>query len=238
MKNAIVVGASSGIGRELARVLAANGYSVGLAARRVDLLRELAKELSTPSRIQEMDVADTQNAMAGLERLIDEMGDVDLFVLNAGVGFPNWDLDWQPERETIAVNVTGFAATANVAVRHLMKRGRGHLVGISSIAALAGHGESPAYPASKAFMSNYMSGLRHKFARQGSPITVTDVLPGFVDTAMLKADDPFWVATPEKAARQIYSAIVGRKKRVYITRRWRMVAWLIRLLPDWIAHKL
>ena len=238
MKNAIVVGASSGIGRELPRVLGANGYAVGLAARRVDLLEELAKELPDGSRIQAMDLADPDAAMTDLRRLIASFGDVELFVLNAGVGFPNWDLDWQPERDTIGVNVTGFAATANVAVEHLFKRGGGSLVGISSIAALRGHGEAPAYNASKAFMSNYLTGLRHKFARQKLPITVTDVQPGFVDTAMLKAEGPFWVASPEKAARQIYRAIVRRKKHVYITRRWRLIAWLIKILPDWIAHKI
>ena len=136
------------------------------------------------------------------------------------------------------MNVTVFAATANVAVRHLVAWGGGSLVGISSIAALRGHGEAPSYKASKAFMSNYMTGLRHKFARQNLPIAVTDVQPGFVDTAMLKADDPFWVASPEKAARQIYTAMVRRRKHVYVSRRWRLIAWLIKLLPDWIAHKL
>ena len=238
MKNAIVGGASSGVDKELARVLAAEGYTVGMAARRVDLLKELTTELPAESRIEAMDVADSDAAMVDLQCLIAEMGDVELFVLNAGVDFSNWKLDWEPERDTIDVNVAAFAATANVAVQHIVARGGGSLVGISSIAALHGYGEAPAYNASKAFMSNYMGGLRHKFARQNLPITVTDAQPGFVDTAMLKADDPFWVASPEKAVQQIYNAIVRRRKHVYISRRWRLIAWVIKLLPDWIAHKI
>ena len=178
MGNAIVVGASSGIGRALAWVLARNGYGVGLTARRLGLLQELAAELPSPAWVRQMDVSDTESAMKGLSELIEEMGDVELFILNAGVGFSNWDLEWGPERDTIGVNVAGFAATANVAVQHLVKRGGGSLAGISSIAALRGDSESPAYGASKAFMSNYLGALRQKFARQDVSIVVTDVQPG------------------------------------------------------------
>ncbi len=238
MKNAIVVGASSGIGRALAHVLAEDGYGVGLTARRLPLLEELARSLPTRTWTRRMDVADTEGAVAGLRHLIDEMRDVELFVLNAGVGFANWDLDWALERETIDINVRGFAATANAAIEHLVGRGGGAIAGISSVAALRGYGRAPAYGASKAFMSHYMQGLRHKFARQNVPITVTDVQPGYVDTPLLKSDKPFWVATPEEAARQIHRAILRKRKHVYITRRWRLIAWLIRVLPDWIAHKL
>ena len=238
MKNAIVVGASSGIGRALAHVLAEDGYGVGLTARRLPLIEELARSLPTRTWTRRMDVADTEGAIAGLRGLIDEMRDVELFVLNAGVGFANWDLEWAPERETIDVNVRGFAATANAAVEHLIGRGGGGIAGISSVAALRGHGQTPAYGASKAFMSHYMQGLRHKFARQNVPITVTDVQPGYVDTPLLKSDKAFWVSTPDEAARQIHRAILRKRKHVYITRRWRLIAWLIRVLPDWIAHKL
>src|SRR4029450_3035935 len=89
MKKAIVIGASSGIGRALARVLAEHGYSVGLAARRTNLLAELARELPTPSFVKAIDVSQTDEAMGQLRELIDEMGDVELFVLSAGIGFVN-----------------------------------------------------------------------------------------------------------------------------------------------------
>lgn len=86
-------------------------------------------------------------------------------------------------------------------------------------------------------MSNYLQGLRHKFDKLRLPIVVTDVQPGFVDTAMAKAERRFWVASPERAARQIFTAIRKRKKHVYVSKRWRMIAWLIKVLPDWLAHK-
>ena len=238
MPGAIIIGASSGIGKELARTLARHGYNIGLAARRVALLQEVAREIRTTTFVKMIDVSQPHEAMQFLRELIAEMNDVDLFVISSGTGFLNPELEWEPERETIAVNVSGFTAMANVAAQHLQSRGSGQLVGISSIAALRGSGDAPAYGASKAFMSNYLQGLRHKFAKLRLPVTVTDVQPGFVDTPMAKAEHKFWVASPEKAAEQIFQAIRKRKKHVYITRRWRIVAWLVKILPDWVVHRI
>ena len=172
--------------------------------------------------------------MALLRELIAEMNGVDLFVISAGAGFINPGLDWQREKETIDINVSGFAAIANIAAEHLQSRGAGHIVGISSLAALRGGGESPAYNASKAFVSNYLEGLRHRFSKLKLPIVVTDVQPGFVDTAMAKGDGLFWVASPAKAAQQIFAAIQKREKHAYVTKRWRLVAWLLKAMPDWL----
>lgn len=238
LKNAIIIGASSGIGRALAVDLSTEGYRVGLVARRTELLAQAAAELPGPSTIKMIDVSRPEHAMPLLREIIAEMRDVELFIVSAGTGFENAALDWDPERATIAVNVLGFAAMVNVAVAHLEARGAGHLVAISSIAALRGNGRAPAYAASKAFMANYLQGLRYRFHQMKLPITVTDVQPGFVDTAMAKADRLFWVASPEKAARQITAAIRARKRQVYVTRRWRLVAWLMKLLPDAIYARL
>jgi short-subunit dehydrogenase len=233
--NAVIVGASSGIGQALAVVLASQGYRVGLAARRLDLLQRVANEIGNHTVVKAIDVAKPADAMRLLQELIRELGDVDLFVISAGVGFPNPQLDWEPEAETIAINVAGFAAIANVAALHLQRRRAGCLVGISSINALVGNHAAPAYGASKAFMANYLAALRYRFARLDLPVAVLDVQPGFVDTAMAKADRTFWMATPEKAAKQIFAAIQKRKSLVYVTRRWRLVAWLIKVMPDWLA---
>ncbi|OAT80323.1 SDR family NAD(P)-dependent oxidoreductase [Desulfotomaculum copahuensis] len=232
MNKAIVVGATSGMGRELAKLLAVHGYTVGLTGRREHLLVELQQEIAAPSYIRSFDIA-APEAMNLLADMIQEMNGVDLVVISAGTGVFNPDLDFAGELETIAVNVTGFAAMANVAFKHFVKRGAGHLVGISSIAALRGSGNAPAYGASKAFVSNYLEGLRQKASKLKLPITITDVQPGFVDTAMTKGQKGlFWVASPVKAAREIYGAIAGRKNHVYITRRWGLIAWLLKNLPD------
>jgi len=101
------------------------------------------------------------------------------------------------ENETIKTNVTGFATLVNVAMRHFTAKGSGHLVGISSLAALRCGRESPAYNASKAFESNYLEGLRQKLRKSRLSIIITDVKPGFVDTAMVKGDGIFWAAPAE-----------------------------------------
>jgi len=166
------------------------------------------------------------------------MGSIDLIIISAGTGFINPELDWDKENETIAVNVAGFTAIANVAIHYFLKNGAGHLVNISSIAALRGSGSTPAYNASKAFESIYMDGLRHKIAKLHLPITITDIQPGFVDTAMAQGEGLFWVASPDEAAKQIYQAIKRKKKHAYITKRWRLIAWFFKFAPDRIYHRL
>jgi short-subunit dehydrogenase len=202
------------------------------------LLTSLCAELTSPCVIKTVDVSRPELAMPLVRELIEELRDVELFVVSAGTGFNNAALAWKPERETIAVNVLGFASMVNVAVAHFEARGSGHLVGISSLAALRGIGAAPAYAASKAFVSNYMQGVRYRFKKLKLPVVVTDVQPGFVATRMAKAERQFWVASPETAARQIAAAIRRRKRRAYVTRRWRLVAWLMQLLPDAVYERL
>ena len=154
MNRAIIVGASSGIGRELAMLLSCHGYLVGVTGRRRDLLADLADNSSGSIISEAFDVADMEAMQRGLATLIERLGGLDLLVISAGVGHINADLGWEAERDTIAVNVEGFAAAANIAVHHFLAQGTGHLVAISSIAGLRGSGDAPAYNASKAFVSN------------------------------------------------------------------------------------
>ena len=238
MKKAIVIGASSGIGRELARILTREHYVVGVMARRINLLNELRNEGEGKILVQEIDVRDAESAIEILDKFIQEMGGIDLIVISAGTGDINVSLNWSLENETIKTNVTGFAALSNVAMRHFTAQGSGHLVGISSIAALRGGRESPAYNASKAFESNYLEGLRQKVRRSRLPITITDIKPGFVNTAMAKGDGIFWAAPADKAAIQIYNAIKRKRTHAYITHRWRLIAWILKYMPDSIYERL
>ncbi|MFO1005552.1 MAG: SDR family NAD(P)-dependent oxidoreductase [Planctomycetaceae bacterium] len=237
-RNAIIIGASSGIGEALAKDLALRGYSLGVAARRVEQLHTLASTLPTRCVIRAIDVSDTESAIHELEGLVAELGDVELFVISAGTGHLNPELDWEKERVTLATNVMGFAAMANVAIAHLTVRGGGQLVGISSIAAIRGHGTAPAYGASKAFVSSYLAALRHRFAKSRLPINVLEVQPGFVDTAMAQGDGLFWVAPVAKASSQILTAIDRKRSHVYVTRRWRFIAWVLLLLPEAIYNRI
>ena len=234
---AIIVGASSGIGEALARHLAADGWAVGLAARREECLAILAGELSSryPGRTvlhRAIDLRDSDEAVERFDRLVADLGGVEIVIITSGVGHENPPLDWLPEAETVAVNVAGFTAIAVAAMRHFEARRSGHLVGLSSLAALHGHGDAPAYGASKAFVSRYLQALRHRAAARKLAIVITDIQAGFVDTAMAKGKGLFWVAPVETAARQIMAAIRRKRSHAYVTRRWRIVAWLLRILPD------
>ena len=232
MKKAIIIGATSGIGRELAKVLSADGYIVGITGRRLHLLEQLKDELPNQASIKRMDIS--QNSAADdLKKLINEMQAVDLIVISAATGSIDLDLPWEKEKVTIESNVLGFASMANVAFHHFQQKGTGHLVGISSIAGIRGGGGAPAYSASKAFVSNYLQGLRYIIEKNKNNITVTDIQPGFVDTAMAQGDHVFWSAPTPKAAEQIYRAIRKKKKHAYITKRWRLIAWALKVMPDY-----
>ena len=231
---AIVIGATSGIGKELVRILHREEYVVGAIGRRSDLLREIKTELRCRIHVKEMDIT-SSDAQENLQSLIREMGGVELIVISAGTGDLN--VNWESEMHTIETNVLGFTSMSTVAFKYFSDKGSGHLVGISSIGAIRG-GVVPAYNASKAFVSNYLQGLRIIALKQEKKITITDIQPGFVDTKMAKGSGLFWVASPEKAAIQIYLAIVGKRKHAYITKRWRIIAYLYKILPDWLYHKL
>lgn len=237
-KKAVVIGATSGIGRELAKVLSENNYIVGLTGRRIELLFELQKEIQNKTYINHMDVAQTSEAIRVLKDLISEMNGMDMIIINAGIGFINPDLEWDKEKATIDVNVSGFTAMASAAFEYFHKQGYGHIVSVSSIAALLGSADAPAYNASKAFISNYMKGLRQKANKLNLPVVITDIKPGFVDTKLAISDNLFWVSSTEKAALQIYSAIKHKKRHAYITKRWRLIAWLLKITPDWIISKI
>lgn len=231
---AIVVGASSGIGHALAKELAARGWRLGIAARREPLLRELAAGIPGGAPIACVDVTSIEQARERLEELIARLGGrVDLWVQSSGWGEPNPTLAADIELGTVDVNVRGWVNCVNVAVRAFERQGSGQLVGLSSIAGIRGAGVAPAYGASKAFESTYLEALRASLARRLPAVVITDVLPGWVDTAMAKSPERFWVAPVDKAARQIADAIERRERRAYVTRRWRFVAWVLRLLPDW-----
>ena len=237
-RSAVVIGASSGIGAAVAVELAHRGYAVGIAARRVEALRDVAAQHPGITAMIPLNLHDVAEARVAATQLIAKVGGADLFIISAGTGNENPSLQWAPEADTIAVNVTGFAAMATLAFEHFVQRGRGHLVGISSIAAIRGDGDAPSYGASKAFVSSYLRALRHKCAKQRLSIEVTEIQPGFVATAMAKGDGLFWVAPVDVAAHQIVNAIESRKTHAYVTKRWRIIAGVLRLLPDWIYNRL
>lgn len=245
MKKVIIIGASSGIGSSLAKIFSDNDFIVAMASRRVELLQELKKTLKNESFIKQIDITKPDMALNLLYELIEQMGGVDIVIINAGTGFAKSKLDWykdkcdwEKERITIDTNVVGFTAIAMGAYQYFLKKKTGHIVGISSIAALFPNSGCPAYSASKAFVSNYLESLRIHAYKEKMPIFITDIKPGFVDTAMAQRDIRFWVAPVEKAAKQIFDKIIKKKEHAYITRRWNLVAFFSKFLPKMLYKKI
>lgn len=237
MKKIIIIGATSGIGYALAKLYAQSGWRVGVTGRRLECLEELYSH--APDRIlyRQHDVM-AEGQIAVVEDLMAEMGGADVIVYNSGVGIFNKHLDYAPEYQTIRVNVAGFVETATWAYRYFRANGGGHIVGVSSVAAIRGTGTAPAYAASKAFMASYMEGLRQKAHRDKKGVCITDIRPGFVDTPMTKQNKGmFWVTTPERAALQMKAAIEAKKRVAYVTKRWALVAFMLRLVPRFIYDR-
>ena len=236
-KKAIIIGASSGIGKELAVDLSKRGYILGLTARRTNLLEELTKLCVSDTFIEFMDMEQHSEARTTLEKLIDRMGGVDIIIYNAGIGESSGK--WEKENQMHQINAVGFAAIANFAFNYFKKEERsGQIVGISSVAGVRGMRHAIGYGATKAFMWNYMQGQRHKAKAEKLPIVITDIRPGFIDTDMTKDQKGmFWVQPAEKAAKQIADSIENKRDVVYITNRWRPLAILMGLMPDFIWHK-
>ncbi|HEY4787147.1 MAG TPA: SDR family NAD(P)-dependent oxidoreductase [Bacteroidales bacterium] len=231
MKKAIIIGATSGIGMGLARMLAANSYKVGITGRRQNLLLNLKNENPDQFIVKAFDVSDTLNVTKNLDSLTVEMGGLDLLIISSGYGDINADLDFRIEKQTIDVNVSGFTAVADWAFNYFALQKHGHLVAITSIAGLRGFRDAPAYSATKSYQIKYLEGLRQKACKHKYHIDVTDIRPGFVNTAMAKSDFMFWVAPVEEAVCQIFKAIKHKKTVAYITRRWTVIALLYKLIP-------
>ncbi|EDY84313.1 hypothetical protein VDG1235_3944 [Verrucomicrobiia bacterium DG1235] len=155
-----------------------------------------------------------------------------------GTGHLNHALEPTLEIETIQINALAFAAVASHAMGHFTRQGHGTIVGISSVAAARGSAHVPAYNASKAFVASYLKELRLRTLKQSTPIQITEIRPGSVDTAMMKTEKPFWVVSPDIAAKRILSVVEKGKPVAYVPRRWAFIAVLLRCLPEFIYKKL
>jgi short-subunit dehydrogenase len=195
-------------------------------------------ELPNRAIVRQLDVANTHDSISTPTELIEKMADVNLIVFAAGAGDLNENREWEMECTNIATNVAGFTAVANISIKYFINKRSGPLVAISLVAGIRGGRASLAYNASKAFISNYLEGLPQKVTHIGLPITITDIQPGFVDTSMAKGDGLFWVASAKEEAKQIYSAINTRKSHAYVTKRWWLIAWLLRVMPDTLYNRL
>lgn len=237
MKKAIIVGATSGIGKELAIQLVNKKYLLGVTGRREKLLIELKNKYPDNIIYKCFDISKDKNSDK-LDEIVAELHGLDLLIISSGIGGLNSELSYEIEKNTFDVNINGFSEIACWGFNYFKKQGHGHLAAITSIAGLRGSREGLAYSATKSFQIKYLEGLRQNSGHNKLSITVTDIRPGFVDTKMAKSDIKFWVSTPKKATKQILTSIKRKKDIAYITRRWRIIAILIRIIPKWIYKQM
>ncbi len=238
MKRCIIIGATSGIGQALAELLLQDDFKISITGRREMLLDTLKEKNHDRVFVKRMDIQDLSAIEVSCKELVDQMGGLDLMIISAGIGEENKNLNFEIEHDVIKTNVQGFTCLADWGMRYFKEQGHGHLVNISSIAGIRGNGIAPSYNATKAYQINYLEGLRINAKNFGSSITVTDVRPGFVDTAMAKGDGLFWVAPVEKASKQIYRAIKQKKQVVYVSKRWKLIGILLKLIPYSLLKRL
>lgn len=231
------MGASSGIGREVARLLLAEGWTLGIAARRKDLLAELMT--LAPERIEVMAIDVTEpDAGERLLCLIEKVGGMDLYFHASGIGRQNRTLETDIELRTMQTNAVGFTRLIGTAYRYFAQQGRGHIAAITSIAGTKGLGPAPAYSATKAMQATYLQALEQLSHQRGLDICFTDIRPGFVDTALLSGDFKYpMMLRPEAVARDIVSSIRKRRHVRIIDARYRVLTFFWRLIPACIWRR-
>lgn len=232
-KRAIVIGASSGIGREVAMLLMKDGWTVGVAARREEPLRALGA-----AAWQQIDV--TQNdATERLRQLIATLGGMDLFFYASGIGKQNRELREDIELATMQTNALGFTRMVGEAYRYFAEQGSGHIAAITSIAGTKGLGPAPSYSATKAMQNVYLQALEQQAHARGLNIRFTDIRPGFVDTALLSGDFHYpMMLKPEAVAKDIVRAIRNRRHIRVIDWKYRLLTAVWRRIPRCVWRRM
>ena len=225
-KKAIIVGASSGIGYEVARLLLQEGWRLGLAARRTETLEALRREFQDQVVYAPIDVTQEESEER-LLRLID------------GVGWQNMDLLPEKELPTVSTNALGFARLVGAAYRYFAAQGHGHIAVVSSIAGTKGLGVAPAYSASKAFCNVYIEALEQQARLRHLNIHFTDLRPGFVRTDLLGDGKHYpMLMSAESVAQDIVKAIRTRRHICVIDWRYRVLTALWRTIPRWLWRRM
>ena len=232
-KRAIIIGASSGIGLEVARLLIKEGWQVGVAARRVELMEGIGA-----AAVERIDVT-ADDATEALHRLIDKTGGMDLFFYASGIGKQNRELLEDIELATMQTNGVGFVRMIGEAYRFFAQQGRGYIAAITSIAGTKGLGPAPSYSATKAMQNVYLQALEQQAYARGLNIRFTDIRPGFVDTALLSGDFHYpMLLKPDRVAHDIVRSINRQRHIRVIDYRYRLLTALWRRIPRFLWRRI
>lgn len=234
---AIVVGASSGIGRELVRQMAQAGWKVAAVARRGDRLQELVAEFPDRVLLAVHDVREIDQVPELFQELCRQLGGLDLLVYSSGVmnevGLQEYSLE--KDRPMIDVNVTGAVAWINEAATRFQGTRHGSILGIGSVAGDRGRKGTPVYAATKSFLHTYLEALRNRLHRYG--VTVTTIKPGPVDTEMTARLRLRRTMPVEHAARVILSRL-GRQGEFYLSPIHGLAFYVLKRLPGSVFRRL
>ena len=239
MKRAIVIGASSGMGKEVSQLLLADGWQLGVGARRIEALEELRK-LKTESVVTAAIDVMTEDAPQRLEQLIEKNGGMDLFFLASGIGKQNPNLDTDIELRIVATNGMGFTRMVDTAFNWFASHGRkGQIAVISSIAGVKGLGMAPSYSATKAFQNTYIEALTQLAHMRHLDISFTDIRPGFVKTDLLNDGKNYPLLMDKTTvAKKIVRAINHKRSVQIIDWRYQVLVFFWRLIPRCLWVKL
>ncbi len=234
----MVIGASSGIGREVSMVLLGRGWRLWVVARRTDLL--LSLKAANPGMVETvtMDVTD-EGAPGALVSLARSIGGVELFFYSAGWGMRNPCLDPGVEEATVRLNALAFTRMVDAMFGFMAGSGGGRIAAISSIAGTRGLGEAPSYSATKAYQSAYLEALDQLSRMRGLGVGITDIRPGFVDTGLLSGHDRYPMLMDARAVALAAVRAVERGRRCCVVDwRYRVLVALWRLVPGWLWVRL
>lgn len=237
MRQAIIVGASSGLGKEVAQLLLADGWRIGVMARREEVLLELKAENPTKVEVEACDITQ-ERAPAQLLSLISRLGRVDLYFHASGVGRQNEELDSEIEDGTVNTNVLGFTRMLDAVFRYMAVNQGGHIAVISSVAGTKGLGSAPSYSASKAFQNTYIQALEQLANRRRLGINFTDIRPGFVATPLIEGCNYPMILDKTRVAKAIVRAVYAKKHVCIIDWRYRLIVFFWRLIPNMLWRRL
>ena len=237
MKKVIIIGATSGIGEEIAKIYIAQGWQVGIAGRREEALTVLAATAPAQVKTQVIDVT-SADAPEQLQSLIEKLGGMDLFLLSSGIGSQNVKLEPEIELNTARTNVEGFIRMVTAAYRFFKEQGSGHLAVISSVAGTKGLGSAPAYSATKRFQNTYIDALAQLARMERLSIQFTDIRPGFVATALLKNRKYPLLMRADSTAQHIVQALTNKKRVAIIDTRYAILVFFWQLIPRWVWERL
>lgn len=237
MKKVIIIGATSGIGEEIAKIYIAQGWQVGVAGRREEALTVLAATAPAQVKTQVIDVT-SADAPEQLKSLIEKLGGMDLFLLSSGIGSQNVKLEPEIELNTARTNVEGFIRMVTTAYRFFKEQGSGHLAVISSVAGTKGLGSAPAYSATKRFQNTYIDALAQLARMERLSIQFTDIRPGFVATALLKNRKYPLLMRADSTAQHIVKALTNKKRVAIIDTRYAILVFFWQLIPRWVWERL